>query len=80
MSSDQRGRDPVTKLFGALLMTVGALMMALCGLCSLVFVVSGVGGDWRGTLLLVLIFGGVPIGVGFLAFWFGRRLRAPSGL
>ncbi|SFK15881.1 hypothetical protein [Caulobacter sp. UNC279MFTsu5.1] len=81
MSSDQDRRDPVGRLFGALLMAVGALMMALCGLCSLAFIVSMVGsggGDLGGMLLLALVFGGVPIGVGFGIFWLGRRLRRPK--
>lgn len=82
MSSDQGRRDPVARLFGALLMAVGVLMMALCGLCSLAVLFSVAEGGQSaqgGMLLLVLIFGGVPIGVGFLIFWLGRRLRAPSG-
>lgn len=82
MSSDQDRRDPVARLFGALLMTVGVLMMALCGLCSLAFIVSVVGGggsDVGGMLLLVLLVGGVPIAVGFGIFWLGRWLRRPKG-
>ena len=81
MSSDQGRRDPVARLFGALLMAVGVLMMALCGLCSLAVLASVAGsgqGAQGGMLLLVLIFGGVPIGVGFLIFWLGRWLRTPN--
>ena len=81
MSSDQGQRDPVARLFGALLMAVGVLIMTLCGFCSLAFLFSIAGsgqGAQGGMLLLVLIFGGVPIGVGFLIFWLGRWLRAPS--
>lgn len=81
MSSDQERRDPVVRLFGTLLMAVGALMMALCGLCSLaavVFMGGSSGGDLGGMLLLVLYFGGVPIGVGFVLFWVGRTLRRPK--
>jgi hypothetical protein len=80
MSSDQDRRDPVARLFGALLMTVGALMMGLCGLCSLaavVFMGESISSEFGGTLLLVLYFGGVPIGVGFVLFWVGRTLRRP---
>jgi hypothetical protein len=85
MSSDQDGldrdrRDPVGRLFGALLMAVGVLMMTLCGLCSLVFLVSVLGsggGDAGGMLALALIFGGVPIAVGFGIFALGRSLRGP---
>ena len=81
MSSDQDRRDPVARLFGALLMAVGVLMMALCGLCSLVFVIStagGGGGETGGMLLLVLVIGGVPIAIGFGIFWLGRWLRRPK--
>jgi hypothetical protein len=81
MSSDQERRDPVARLFGALLMAVGALMMALCGLCSLVFVLSTAGsggGETGGMLLLVLVIGGVPIAIGFGIFWLGRWLRRPK--
>ena len=80
MSSDQNGRDPVARLFGALLMAVGVLMMTLCGLCSLVFVISTAGsggGEAGGMLLLVLVIGGVPIAIGFGIFWLGRWLRRP---
>jgi len=78
MSSDQDRRDPVARLFGALLMAVGALMMALCGLCSLAAVVfMASGSDPGGSLLLVLVFGGAPIALGFGIFWLGRRLWRP---
>jgi Kef-type K+ transport system membrane component KefB len=83
MSSDQDRRDPVARLFGALLMGVGVLMMTLCGMCSLVFVIStagGGGGEMGGMLLLVLVIGGVPIAVGFGIFWLGRWLRRPKDL
>jgi|APAra7269096979_1048534.scaffolds.fasta_scaffold00622_21 hypothetical protein len=80
MSSDQERRDPVVRLFGALLMAVGVLIMTLCGLCSLAVLFSlagGGGGEFGGMLSLVLVFGGVPIGVGFVLFWVGRTLRRP---
>jgi hypothetical protein len=73
-------RDPAARLFGALLMAVGVLIMTLCGLCSLVFLVSVLGsgtGDAGGMLALALVFGGVPIAIGFGLFAFGRSLRAP---
>jgi hypothetical protein len=82
MSSDQDRRDPVARLFGALLMAVGVLMMTLCGLCSLVFVISTAGGgsgsEAGGMLLLVLVIGGVPIAIGFGIFWLGRWLWRPK--
>ncbi|CAN7273150.1 hypothetical protein [Caulobacter sp. LjRoot300] len=80
MSSDQNGRDPVVRLFGALLMGVGVLMMTLCGLCSLAALVftGGSGSEAGGMLLLVLVIGGVPIAVGFGIFWLGRWLRRPK--
>lgn len=81
MSSDQDQRDPVARLFGALMMAVGALMMALCGLCSLagvIYAVGSGGSDMGFSLLFVLSFGGVPIIVGLGIFWLGRSLRAPK--
>ncbi len=82
MSSDpQTDRDPIVRLFGAFLMAVGGLMAALCGLCSLAFVMgtvaSGTGLDaMGGMLVLVLVLGGLPVGLGLLIFYAGRRLRA----
>lgn len=81
MNADQGRPDPVARLFGALLMAVGALMMALCGLCSLIFVISmagGGGGEAGGMLLLALVIGGVPIAIGFGLFWLGRWLWRPK--
>jgi hypothetical protein len=75
----------VVKLFGALLMAVGGLITVLCGLCSLVFLATAVQGivqhpgaplDVQGVggfLLLVLIFGGIPILIGVGVFIAGRR-------
>lgn len=68
------------RLFGALLMAVGGLIAVLSGLCSLTFaammlVDQGSWGDKGEMLLLVLFVGGIPFGVGALAFWAGRRLR-----
>lgn len=68
----------VAKLFGALLMAVGALMVGLCGLCSAVFLVSTVGaasGAIGSMVMLALVFGGVPIAAGVAMFMFGRNLR-----
>jgi hypothetical protein len=81
MSSGQDQRDPVVRLFGALLMAVGVLMMALCGLCSLagvIYAVGSGGSDMGLSLLFVLSFGGVPIIAGLGIFWLGRSLRAPK--
>jgi hypothetical protein len=82
MSSDQDRRDPVVRLFGALLMGVGVLMMTLCGLCSLTVIFSVAGGgvsDLLGMLPVALVVGGAPIAVGFGIFWLGRWLRGPKG-
>lgn len=68
------------RLFGALLIAVGALVAGLSGLCSLTFAVlmlidQGSWADKGQMLLLDLFVGGIPFAVGALAFWAGRRLR-----
>ncbi|MGR4863911.1 hypothetical protein [Caulobacter sp. LARHSG274] len=73
--------DPIVRLFGAFLMAVGGLMAALCGLCSLTFIMGAVvsGGGLEAmasTLVMALVLGGLPMGLGLLIFYAGRRLRA----
>lgn len=73
----------VRRFFGGLLMAVGFLMAALCGLCTVVFVISGLT-EGRGELfsggdiaIMALFIGGLPtlIGVGLVAG--GRALWKP---
>jgi len=79
--TDHDGGRRVAKLFGALLMAVGGLMAALCGLCSAGVVImsgaNGVGGA-APAMMLALIFGGPPIVIGVGVFLWGRSLwRGP---
>jgi hypothetical protein len=83
----QTGAGPVAKLFGSLLMAVGGLIAVLSGLCSLAFLGTmiqtsvphpGQNNQIVGLLVAVLVFGGVPIGVGAGLFIIGRHLfRGP---
>lgn len=79
--TDHDGGRRVAKLFGALLMAVGGVMAALCGLCSAGVVImsgaNGVGGA-APAMMLALIFGGPPIVIGVGVFLWGRSLwRGP---
>ena len=72
---------PVQRFFGAALMAVGFLIMALCGLCSACGVVIGLtddtfkGGDM---IAMVLIVGGVPFLIGLGVFFAGKALRGKA--
>jgi hypothetical protein len=74
-------------------MAVGALMVALCGLCSLALLVGIIQSNLEnmhylkvvrlaavmGTLLTVSIFGGIPIAIGVAVFIAGlKRYRKPG--
>jgi hypothetical protein len=85
--SSPPGKHPPSRFFGALLMAVGALIVVLCGLCSIAYVVSNPGispnsGSGSGAQLyflpgdelLVGIVGGVPIALGVVTFVVGVRL------
>jgi len=75
--------DHVTGLFGAALIAVGVLMMALCGGCGAVFfVIFAADGlahpNDMAMELLPIVLGGVPALVGLGLFVWGRRLwRGP---
>jgi hypothetical protein len=80
--SSKRGGNPVVKLFGAMLMAIGFLVAALCGLCSLGFIGLGFFSSFgqpnsAGALALVpvaLLVGAIPVGFGVLLFIGGRSL------
>ena len=65
----------MTKFFANLLVGAGVLIATLSGLCSLAVLVTSFGQiisrspGWDSTLLLLMIFGGIPllVGVGLLA-------------
>lgn len=77
--------SPVQRFFGGLLIAVGVLIAALCGLCTMVFMVGSVidrgggelfaGGD---VFILALVIGGLPTGIGALIAWGGWRLYRPK--
>jgi hypothetical protein len=79
----QSGR-PASWFFGAALMALGALMVVLSGLCSLVAFVSFAGSTSHsggnlgpaliGSGMTLAVFGGIPIAVGVGLFLVGRNL------
>lgn len=79
------GTDRLRVFFGAALLGVGALMAALCGLCTGAFLVAGLwpkGGEAE-FIPIALVMGGVPTALGVLMFWAGRRMlrgRAPPAV
>jgi len=74
---DQGLGSKIARMFGALLMAAGVMVAGLCGLCSavvLVTQVASVPSSLGGMLMLVLLFGGVPITLGLGLFVWGRSL------
>ena len=74
----------VKSFLGGLLMVVGGLMAALCGLCTVAVVLEGFFGP-RGELLtgpdlaiVGLFVGGIPTLIGLGIFLIGRALRRPA--
>ncbi|MDR3512208.1 MAG: hypothetical protein P4L73_11280 [Caulobacteraceae bacterium] len=71
----------VAKLFGAMLMVVGVLIMTLCGICSAgvlvmaIFAATQSLGSGLGLLGTDLVVGGLPFGVGLVIFIVGKGLR-----
>lgn len=79
---------PVARFFGGLLMAIGALIVVTAGTCC---IASTLGGIFKGgsgpdnfirtptdALILMSIFGGIPLVVGVGMFFGGRRLyRGP---
>jgi hypothetical protein len=86
MSTDEPRKkpagNPVTKLFGAMLMAIGGLIATLCGLCSLGFMGFGVFGAFSqgggvgalGMIPIALLAGAIPVGIGVALFVVGRSL------
>jgi hypothetical protein len=63
---------------------MGLLMMFLCGGCGALFfigfLISGLTSSNHedvGMVIMPIVLGGVPTGVGWLLFWAGRGLRKP---
>ena len=60
------------KFLAGLLMTVGALIGGLSGLCTLVVVVMGMGDNGDGELIAMALFiGAIPIALGAGVFFVG---------
>lgn len=70
MDKPPRKDDPTARLFGAILMAVGAMIALLCGLCSLAVLSTGGG---VGLFLFVALIGGIPIVVGVVIFKAGLK-------
>ena len=63
------------KLIGGILMAIGILIAGLSGLCSLVFIISGLpSGEGAGLFTLVLVLGGIPFAIGVGLFLGGRAI------
>lgn len=66
--------------WGAMLMAAGILIAGLSGLCSGILIISGLiggeasGPDALGSLMIVLIVGGIPFAIGLGLFFAGRAL------
>lgn len=76
----------VSRMWTNVLITVGALLIGLCGSCTAYFVAIGLA-DGDGTYASVfvifgLVIGGLPTAVGALLLWWGlrrrKRARAPK--
>jgi hypothetical protein len=81
MTDASGGERSVAKLFGALLMAVGGLIVGLCGLCTAGFLVMTANSDpgaAGGLLVIAAVVAGIPVAVGVLIFIGGRNLwRGP---
>lgn len=76
--------DPVRRWVGYALTAVGVLTMATAGLCSMSMLGAAAlssSGDRLGALvsasLMVAVFGGLPVFVGWLVFGWGRTVVRP---
>lgn len=66
----------MNRLFGGLLLAVGILLMTVSGLCSAAVIVAGLSDAIKEPDLFIypLIFGGIPLAIGFGLFKLGRWL------
>ena len=76
--------DALRGFFGATLVAMGLLMMFLCGGCGALFFIgflirglTSSNHEDVGMVIMPIILGGVPAGLGWLLFWAGRGLRKP---
>lgn len=70
MDEGPRKDNSIAKLFGAILMAVGAMITFLCGLCSLTILAAGGG---AGAFPIVAVIGGIPTFIGVLVFRAGLK-------
>ncbi len=73
---NQDARTAVAQFFGWLLMGVGVLIMLTAGGCSVFVLAASLGypEGLPGTLMMILVFGGIPIAVGVALLVAGRWL------
>ena len=74
--------SPVARFFGGALVAVGVLMMLLCGGCGVLFFLAFL---WSGLtssnhddvtmVVLPIVLGGLPAGIGLGLFIVGRAVR-----
>ena len=77
------GPSRTQRLFGALLITVGALMAALCGTCTVFFVGTGLVAwisqpqNYSASMIVIeaLVIGGAPTVIGIALVIGGTRMR-----
>lgn len=76
----------VARFLGGALIAVGVMMMLLCGGCGVVFLgaflldaMKDANRQDLAFLLMPIVLGGVPAGIGFGLFIAGRALRRPPG-
>jgi hypothetical protein len=77
--------SPTARFFGGALVVVGLLMMVLCGGCGALFFLGFL---WSGLtssnhedvsmVVIPIIVGGIPAGIGLGLFIVGRALRRPQ--
>lgn len=70
------------RIMGGILYVFGILVMGLSGLCTGIFFIAQVPETLNGSpgnvltmLGVIAVVGGIPFAVGFVLFWFGRKMR-----
>ncbi len=73
MSERPEQRDSGRQFWRRLLVTVGWLIVGVAGPCSLFVIVATIGEYHPLVMIFVAIFGGVPLLLGGLLIYFGRK-------